>query len=241
MMRRVQWSETVLAYLCGRQRASEVIGDLLEQHDSASLSFAFAVVGVAFALVWRSLAGAALAIVGSMFFVAQFTNYAAVHGYLPTENSGWRYWSGNLMLSAASVLSVAILNAMRTAWRDRVTYSAACVAGVLTISACLAWSNAAMYLVPSVLVVSLGSLLIESRTRMPVVCAAVTAMTFASLYAVAMMLVGLFMKATRLLAFLWHSKFTLSMFALAVLFVSLLVSGLVLTKLRAVLLKTVEA
>ncbi len=230
-MRRVQWLESVLACLCGRQRASEVIGDLLEQHDLASLSFASEVVGVAFALVWRSLAGAVLAMLAGMLFVTRFIDYAQVHGLLPSQESGWQYWSVKLMMAAVCVLSTAILSAVQTAWRDRVTVTAASVAGMLTASACLAWSDAAAYLVPSFLVVGLGALLAMSRARMAAACVAVASITFA----------GLFVGAMQLMGFFPQVKIALMVTFFGGWFVSLLASGWLLKKLRTALVKPTEA
>jgi hypothetical protein len=204
-----------------------VIGDLLEQHDPASFSFASAVAGVAFALVWRSLVGSAFAMPVCLLFVAQFVHYAQERALMPSQEAV----SMKFMMAAACALSTAILSAVQTAWRDRVTVTAASVAGILTASACLAWSDAAAYLVPSFLVVSFVALFAVSGVRMAAICVIVTSITFA----------GLFVGAMQLMGFVSQTKIALMVAFFGGWFVSLLASGWLLEKLRVVLVKPIEA
>ncbi len=142
-------SEQILALLSSRERASEVVGDLLEQGLTGGV-FRAAILRVAFRLLLRWVAGLWSALACSISVVALYCLYVVPKWKLP-QHETWVVWSVRGAGASFCLATVVGLAASHYGIRDRLTRMSVLVWLSITASTCLAWLPHAAYAIVPVL------------------------------------------------------------------------------------------
>jgi hypothetical protein len=110
MVARAQLAETLLSVFGGRERASEIVGDLLEQHGSSAAGFWWAVLAIVFAKTWRWMAAIITAAVSMLFILRK---YVALFQRVSAHEKVALTWGVAWMLAGLCVWSVVMLKRIR--------------------------------------------------------------------------------------------------------------------------------
>jgi hypothetical protein len=178
MVARAQLAETLLTIFAGRERASEIVGDLLEQHGSSAAAFWWAVLAIVFAMTWRWMA-AIITAAGSMLLVLM--KYAFfMHG--STHEKIALTWGMVWLLAGLCAWSVVMLNVFRFGVRDRLNGVGCGMAVLLVTSACFVWSPYASYVSPVVVGMYVALCFGRQSLRAPLLCVLASAITYAGTF-----------------------------------------------------------
>jgi hypothetical protein len=131
------FAERLLALLSTRQRASAIVGDLLEQNLTGS-TFVAAVLGIAFRSVLRSISHFVSAFACFLCVIALYCLYVVPRWKLPHHES-WVVWSVCFAGLSLCLATATGLSASRYGIHDRLTRGTAWSWLLVTASACLAW------------------------------------------------------------------------------------------------------
>ena len=221
--------ESLLARLSSPDRASAMVGDLLEQNLSAT-SFWWTVSRIVLALTWRWMLGFALApcfAVLSMFFIATRTMSHA-HGLKP-----WIPLAMNFMLAAMTFGTTTALIISRYGLRHRLAVISVILWTALIVGSLFTPQPHALVVLPVVIGTGLLILLLRKKTRGLTLCVLVPAATFAVIFALLRQVAGTLPLSS--------GGLSLSLFfSMATLF-SLAAQALVLARLHSLLPSTIPA
>jgi hypothetical protein len=183
MVARAQLAEALLNIFAGRERASEIVGDLLEQHGSSAAAFWWAVLAIVFAMTWRWMAAIITAALSTLFM---FTKYIGLF-ILPKYLADFQYHSPHetialtgraWMLAGLCAWSVVMLNVFRFGVRDRLNGVGFGMTVLLVASACFVWSPYAIYVAPVVVAMYVALCFARRSLRAPFLCVLASALTY---------------------------------------------------------------
>ena len=132
-------AERVLRIVCGRPRATEVVGDLLEQGGVSQTELWWVVFRMMYAMSWRWLIAIVLAALTSLLAITRYVSASPqFHSEFPEPL--WLRWGVGCMLAALCAWTATLLNAFQFGIRDRLTYVSAGFSGVCVALAFCGWS-----------------------------------------------------------------------------------------------------
>jgi hypothetical protein len=175
MVARAQLAEALLNIFAGRERASEIVGDLLEQHGSGAAAFWWAVMAIVFAMTWRWMAAIITAAVSMLFIL---TKYVALFQPDPAHEKIPLTWGVAWMLAGLCAWSVVMLNVFRFGVRDRLNGVGFGVAVLFVASACFVRSPYSIYVAPVVVAMYVALCFDRRSLRAPFLCVLASALTY---------------------------------------------------------------
>ena len=206
------FAEGVLTLLCGRQRASEIVGDLLEQQNAGSASFWWMLFRVVFAMSWRwpvAIITAAMSILFALVkYVAFFQGNQSLRGGMSPLS-----WGVECMLACACVWSVVVLNTFRFGFRNYINSAGIGMTVLLAVMACLElypWVPWVMSIAPVAVLAYAGLCLSRRSLRAPFCCVVASAVSYAGAFYVFMHLMSRPPLSPRLLALEFFGYWSLS-------------------------------
>src|ERR1700722_7536443 len=187
-MHKARVAEWLLTHVSTSQRASEVVGDLLEQKTSF-MQFWLTIARIWVALTWRWTFGALLAALSGLIVVAPYSLFVNPRWNLTQPHTEpWMLWAMYLALAAVSFGTNTGLSVSRYGFRDRLTWMSAAIWVILIACACCAWMPYAPYVVALLLTAGLSALLLFSATRRLVLCVLAPTAAYAATSAVFILL-----------------------------------------------------
>jgi hypothetical protein len=175
MVARAQLAETLLRIFGGRERASEIVGDLLEQHGASAAAFWWAVLAIVFAMTWRWMAAIITAAVSMLFIL---TKYVAFFQRVSPYEKIPLTWGLAWMLAGLCAWSVVMLNVFRFGFRDRLSGVGFGMTMLLVASACFVWFPSAIYVAPVVVAIYVALCFGRRSLRAPFLCVLASALTY---------------------------------------------------------------
>jgi hypothetical protein len=179
-------AEWLLTHVSTSQRASEVVGDLLEQKPSPT-QFWVTITRVLVALTWRWIFGAFLAGLSGLVVVAPYSLMARWSLAHPHYDP-WMISAMYLALAAVCFGTNTGLTISRYGFRDRLTWMSGAIWAVFIVCSCCAWMPHAPYVVALLLTAGLAALLLFSATRRLVLCVLAPTAAYAATSAVFILL-----------------------------------------------------
>jgi hypothetical protein len=176
-------AEWILGCICGKQRASEIIGDLLEQESPSSIGFWWTVFLVLLALIWRWVAGIVAAAAFPFFGMVAYATFVASKVPVPLDNHAWSAWAFRIMIAGACAWSVVALNAFRFGVQEDLTKVGASWAIVLTAVGCSIRLPFAQFVCPMVMLACIALCLLHRSFRRPFLCILSAAGSYAGMFA----------------------------------------------------------
>ena len=181
-------AEWLLAHVSTSQRASEVVGDLLEQKPSPT-RFWVTITRILVALTWRWILGAFLAGLSGLVVVAPYSLMVKARWNLAHPHTDpWMILAMYLALAAVCFGTNTGLAVSRYGFRDRLTWMSAAIWVILIACASCAWMPYAPYVVALLLTAGLSALLLFSATRRLVLCVLAPTAAYAATSAVFILL-----------------------------------------------------
>lgn len=162
-------AEWLLAHVSTSQRASEVVGDLLEQKPSL-MRFWVTIVRILVALTWRWILGTSLAALSGLVVVAPYSLIVKSRWNLAHPQYGAQILAMYLALAAVCFGTNTGLTISRYGFRDRLPWMSASVWVAFIVCSCCAWMPHADKVMALVLAGGLATLLVSSATRPLVLC-----------------------------------------------------------------------
>lgn len=162
-------AEWLLAHVSTSQRASEVVGDLLEQKPSL-MRFWVTIVRILVALTWRWVLGTSLAALSGLVVVAPYSLIVKSRWNLAHPQYGAQILAMYLALAAVCFGTNTGLTISRYGFRDRLPWMSASVWVAFIVCSCCAWMPHADKVMALVLAGGLATLLVSSATRPLVLC-----------------------------------------------------------------------
>ena len=176
-------AERILICVCTKPRASEIIGDLLEQGNSpSSLKFWCSVLGIVFAMSWRWSLGVLAAFWAFAPALRVFIVFVALHAGPHPRNVPWAVHAFVLVIVSVFISASAILGAVRFGLRNFSSRVALLLAALCAIAACFTRLPGALYTIPFALASALVALFFHSSTRRPLLSILCTAGAQAGIY-----------------------------------------------------------
>lgn len=166
-MHKAPIAEWLLTHVSTSQRASEVVGDLLEQKTSF-IQFWLTIARIWVALTWRWTFGAVLAALSGLIVLASYSLFVKPSTHPHSEP--WMLLAMYLPAAALCFGTNTGLALSRYGFRDRLTWMSAAIWVILIACACCAWMPYAPYVVALLLTAGLSALLLSSATRRLVLC-----------------------------------------------------------------------
>src|SRR5580693_1535270 len=99
-MYKAHLAEWLLARVSTRQRASEIIGDVLEQPNQSATAFWFTVMHIVVVLSWRWTLGLVAAFFSWLIAFAPYRFFVGSKHHAPNHFETWMVWA-NLFLMAS--------------------------------------------------------------------------------------------------------------------------------------------
>jgi hypothetical protein len=162
-----QW---LLARVSTEQRASEIIGDILEQPNRSVAAFWFTVIRIVFALSWRWMLGLVAAFCSWLIAFAPYRFFVGSKHHAPLHFESWMVWANWLLMASIGLWSLTALTSFRYGMRDSLTRISVALSLILTASACFAWLPFATYCITGTLTVGLSFFLFHHSLRRPLFC-----------------------------------------------------------------------
>jgi hypothetical protein len=186
-MHKAPIAEWLLTHVSTSQRASEVVGDLLEQKTSF-IQFWLTIARIWVALTWRWILGALLAALSGLIVLAPYSLFVKPRWNLTHPHS--EPWMLFAYLPAAALCfgTNTGLAVSRYGFRDRLTWMSAAIWVILIACACCGWMPYAPYVVTLLLTAGLSALLLFSATRRLVLCVLAPTAAYAATSAVFILL-----------------------------------------------------
>lgn len=132
-------AERILRLLCGRARAAEMTGDLLEQGDASPRVLWGLVLRVGFAASWRWVAAVAVVIPTSVLLLMKYMQWAMFTRSLPATSPSVQDML-HLVNAANCVWCASVLNASRRGFRNRFTVTGLSLTAMVLVMAYLSVS-----------------------------------------------------------------------------------------------------
>jgi hypothetical protein len=177
--------ERALALVCGQERASEIVGDLLEQ-GSGTKTLWLMLPKLYLAFGWRWVAGVLLTAAG-LFGLGLGLAQLAVATSGPLEPQ-WTAYGNAMTLAALCTWSVAILNAVRFGWRDVLSRVGGMSAILLTCAAACVWMPHVRNIAIGVVVICFAICLANNSLRKAWLSLLLVACAYASAFVLSMKL-----------------------------------------------------
>jgi hypothetical protein len=169
-MNKARIAEWLLTHVSTSQRASEVVGDLLEQKTSF-IQFWLTIARIWVALTWRWTFGAFLAALSGLIVLAPYSLFVKPRWNLAHPHTEpWMLWAMYLSAAALCFGTNTGLLISRYGFRDRLTWMSAAIWAALIVCSSCAWMPDAPYVVALLLTAGLAALLLLSATRRLVLC-----------------------------------------------------------------------
>jgi hypothetical protein len=162
-----QW---LLSRASTKQRASEIIGDVLEQPNRSAVAFWFTVMRIFFVLSWRWMLGLAAAFCSFLITLAPYRFFVGSRHHAPLHFEPWMVWANWLLMTGCCMWTLAALTSFRYGIRDSLTRISVLLSLILTVCACFAWLPDAIYFIMGTLTVSLSFLLLHHSLRRLLFC-----------------------------------------------------------------------
>jgi hypothetical protein len=234
-MRKARIAEWLITHVSTPQRASEVVGDLLEQNPSTT-QFWLTIIRILAALTWRWTLGAFLASIFSAVVLASYSLWVIPRRDLAPHFEPWIFWAMYLAVASVCFGTTTGLAASRYGLRDRLTCMSAAIWAALIAAACSAWMPHAPYVIALLLTAGLVALLLSSATWRLVVCVLAPTAAYAATNAV-------FILLSRPTSILYTSAGAPAnvIFGIVTFLTSIVIEAIVLAKVRPVLLPLVNA
>jgi hypothetical protein len=172
-----QW---LLARISTPDRASAVVGDLLEQHIS-TVRFWLTVIRVGFALTWRWILAIGLSAASFFVFLLPYSVIVQPRRDFSHPQS-WMTWAMYLFGAATCIGTSTAVAASLYGMRDQLTKMCATVWILVVASAFAVWLPNAQWIIVSLLSATCVVMLSASRTRGLLLCALASAAAFALTY-----------------------------------------------------------
>ncbi len=180
------FAEWLLTRVSSPQRASEIIGDLVEQNTSQT-RFWLTISRILVAFAWRWILGFALAGICASLVVVPY-RLAVVPRWNLDRRESWVLWAMYLACGAVCLGTNTGLAISRYGFRDRLTWMSAALWLTLTASACAAWMPHAPYGLTLLLTTGTAALLLFGATRALFVCVLAATAAYAATAAVFILL-----------------------------------------------------
>lgn len=185
-MGKAQFAEFLLSLVSGRQRAVEIVGDLLEQSTANSQSFWWMIVTTIAAFTWRWVLAIVLAAASSIFGVLHYHSHLQAY----PEMLGISLRLSNFyFISGTCIWTVVVLNALRYEIKSKLSGVGLGVAGLLLLMAWLVPFRAASFIIVAVGIVYLAVCLSNRSLRGPFVSVAAAAVAYAGAFCLLMNLI----------------------------------------------------
>ena len=197
-MDKARIAEWILKFVCTKQRASEITGDLLEQEAGPTINFWLAIIRVVFAISWRWMVGYVFAVtslwwalIPSQHFIVPKAQehleqtrraWLANSHQAPLSAGDWTHSAAVLMGLSVLFWSVAALAISRYGVRDERGRAGALLASLLTLGSCLAWMRYAEYVIPAVVGGTVVALLLNAGYRRALLCLVFASMAVAFIF-----------------------------------------------------------
>lgn len=163
-------AEWLLAHVSTSQRASEVVGDLLEQKPSPT-RFWVTITRILVALTWRWILGVFLAGLSGLVVLAPYSLVVKARWNLAHPHTDpWMISAMYLALAAVCFGTNTGLTISRYGFRDRLTWMSGAIWAVFIVCSCCAWMPHAPYVVALLLTAGLAAPMLFSATRRLVLC-----------------------------------------------------------------------
>jgi hypothetical protein len=228
-MHKAPVAEWLLAHVSTSQRASEVIGDLLEQKTSPT-QFWFTIASVFFALTWRWILGAFLAGLSGFVVLAPYSLLVKPRWNLAHQEP-WVLWAMYLAAAAVCFGTNTGLAISRYGFRDRLTWMSAAIWATLIACASCAWMPNAPYVITLLLTAGLAALLLSSATRRLALCVLAPTTAYAATFTVFIVL-----SRPTSIPHMSAGAATNVIFGIVTFLTSIAIEGIVLARLRPALL-----
>ena len=176
-MREKQFAQWLLQRVSTRDRASEMVGDLMEQYRDAPVRFNLAVAQLFVAHAWRWVAGIVVALFSMVIPVPAFQHIATrrlllMHRRHEVITHHWMLWGSAFLFISVCIWSLTAMSLFRYGVRDRLTQISGFLALVMTSAACFAWLPNATYVIPVVALLLILLLILHPNFRRPAICGA---------------------------------------------------------------------
>jgi hypothetical protein len=230
-MHKAPIAEWLLTHVSTSQRASEVVGDLLEQKTSL-IQFWLTIARILFALTWRWILGAFLAGLSGLIVLAPYSLLVKPRWNLTHPHyEPWMLWAMYLAAAALCFGTNTGLAVSRYGFRDRLTWMSASIWAAFIVCSCCAWMPHAPKVVALLLAGGLATLLLSSATRRLVLCVLAPTAAYAATESV-------FILASRPTSIPHTSAGAPAnvIFGIVTFLTSIVIEGIVLARLRPVLL-----
>jgi hypothetical protein len=179
-MRSAPLAQWLLARVSTHERASAVVGDLLESHISA-VRFWLSILRVLFALTWRW--ALAIGLSAASFFVVLFPYSFLVQPRRDFAHpQPWMAWGMYLFGAASCIGTSTAIAASLYGMRDRLTRICAAIWALMIASALCAWLPDAPWIIMSLLAATCAAALIAASTRGFMLCALMSAVAYGLTY-----------------------------------------------------------
>jgi hypothetical protein len=222
-------AEWLLTHVSTSQRASEVVGDLLEQKPSPT-QFWVTIARILAALTWRWILGAFLAGLSGLVVVAPYSLMDRWHLAHPHYDP-WMIWAMYLALAAVCFGTNTGLTISRYGFRDRLTWMSAAIWAAFIVCSCCAWMPHAPKVVALLLTGGLATLLLSSATRRLALCVLAPTTAYAATSAVFIVL-----SRPTSIPHTSAGAATNVIFGIVTFLTSIVIEGIVLARLRPALL-----
>lgn len=186
-MRKAHIAEWLITHVSTSQRASEVVGDLLEQNPSTT-QFWLTITRILAALTWRWTLGAVLAVLFSFVVLAPYSLWVVPRRELAHHYDPWIFWAMFLAAAAVCFGTTTGLVVSRYGFHDRLSWMSAAIWAVLIAASCSTWMPHAFYVTALLLTAGLTALLLSSATWRHVVCVLAPTAVYAATNAVFILL-----------------------------------------------------
>jgi hypothetical protein len=179
-MHKAPFAEWLLTQASTPERASEVVGDLLEQKTSTA-QFWLTIVRIWVALTWRWILGAILAGLSGLIVLAPYWLLVKPRWNLAQPRpEPWMLWAMYIAAAALCLGTHTGLAVSRYGVRDGLTRMSAMIWATLTVCACCAWMPRAALITTLLLAIALVTLLVSKTTRRIALCVLASTAAYAA-------------------------------------------------------------
>lgn len=176
-----RFAESVLSLACGRERAAEIVGDLLEQHPGQLEGVYLGVLRVLLATYWRNPAAMGtwlLLLIPACapfgFYVRSITDH---HGDMSEI-----IWPSRCLLAWLCMLSTVVFSAFRLGFRNRVTQAGFGTLVILAMIACLVHTPHRLGVAAGLCLLALAIVCSLRTMLVPLLCSLVSALSFGAVF-----------------------------------------------------------
>lgn len=182
-MDKAQFAEFLLSLVSGRQRAVEIVGDLLEQSTAKSQPFWWMIVTTTAAFTWRWVVAIVLAAASSVFAALHYSSHLQAH---PDLRGISLRPSNFYFLSGTCIWTVVVLNGLRYEIKSKLSGVGLGLVGLLLLLAWLMPFRAAFFIFTAAGIAYLAVCLSTRSMRGPLVSITASAIAYAGAFCLLM-------------------------------------------------------